>query len=77
MNKARRKELDKASELIAQAQEIVQGAADEEQEYFDGAPENMVESDKYARAEEAAGELIEIADELSEHLDRIETAKYE
>jgi 5'-deoxynucleotidase YfbR-like HD superfamily hydrolase len=73
MNKQRRNEIgklvDKAEELIpildALASEI-ETIASEEQEYYDNAPENMVDSEKYERACEVADELESCQQEVRE-----------
>lgn len=41
MNKQRRKDLQRAADLIGQARTIIEQARDEEQEYFDNMPESM------------------------------------
>ena len=41
MNKARRKELGKAVELIQQAKELIEQCMDEEQEAYDNLPESL------------------------------------
>lgn len=75
MNRARRKELDRAVEMINEAQSIVSFEADAENSYREDAPENMYDSAKFERAEEVALELETIADELGEYESRIEELK--
>lgn len=72
MNNARRKELERARVLIAEAGDIIRTAQEEEQEYFDNMPENMQTGDKGTKAEETASNLEEISSELDELLSRIE-----
>jgi hypothetical protein len=75
MNKERRKELDRAAALITEAAEIISNAAQQEEEYFDFMPENLQGSERGERAEEVAGELSMMADELGEYESRIDELK--
>lgn len=50
MNKQRRKDLQRAEELLREAQAIITQARDEEQEYVDNMPENM-QGEKREKAE--------------------------
>lgn len=61
MNKARRKELSRAVELLEEAQSIIESCRDEEEEYMDNMPENLQESEKYYVAEEAVINSVESA----------------
>lgn len=64
MNKARRKELERAKALIDEAAEIIAAAKDEEQDYFDNMPESLQGGDKGAAAEQAVDALDEAASDL-------------
>jgi type II secretory pathway pseudopilin PulG len=46
MNKQRRKDLERAEELLREAQAIIQQARDEEQEYRDNLPDNMQDGER-------------------------------
>lgn len=72
MNAARRKELERARVLIAEAGDIIRTAQEEEQEYYDNMPESMQGGDRGTKAEETASNLEEISGELDELLSRIE-----
>lgn len=65
MNKARRKRLEEAFDLIAQAQEIIEEVKDEEQEAHDNLPEQFQYGE---RGEEMEG-YIEMLDETYGYLD--------
>lgn len=52
MNKQRRKELEKAVALLAEAREIIEACMDEEQEAFDNMPESIQESERGEQMEE-------------------------
>lgn len=73
MNNNRRKEINKAIDLLTKIQadwqaalELIGTAADEEQEYFDNMPESLQSSDKGQGAESAAGMLTEVKDAMEE-----------
>lgn len=74
MNKARRKELSRAVELLEEAQSIIESCRDEEQEYIDNMPENLQESEKYYAAEEAVNNMDEAYDKIGEAIDSVESA---
>ena len=74
MNKARRKELNQAVELLEEAQSIIESCRDEEQEYMDNMPENLQESEKYCAAEEAVNNMDEAYDVIGEAIDSVESA---
>lgn len=74
MNKARRKELSRAVELLKEAQSIIESCRDEEQEYMDNMPENLQESEKYYAAEEAVNNMDEAYDEIDEAINSVESA---
>ena len=74
MNKARRKELSRAVELLEEAQSIIESCRDEEQEYMDNMPENLQESEKYCAAEDAVDNMNEAYDEIGEAIDSVESA---
>ena len=46
MNKAKRKQLQKASETLAEALEIIRDVRDQEQENLDNMPDSFKESDR-------------------------------
>ena len=74
MNKARRKELGRAVELLEEAQSIIESCRDEEQEYMDNMPENLQESEKYYAAEEAVNNMDEAYDKIDEVINSVESA---
>lgn len=74
MNKARRKELSRAVELLEEAQSIIESCRDGEQEYMDNMPENLQESEKYYAAEEAVNNMDEAYDKIDEVINSVESA---
>jgi len=75
MNNPRRKTIDKIIASLDDIKSEVTGVGEEEQEYRDNAPENMMYSEKYERAEEVAQILEEISDEIYEIVIRLEEVK--
>jgi Mg2+ and Co2+ transporter CorA len=71
MNATRRKEISKALELISQAQQIIQAASEQEQEYFDNMPEAFQDGEKGQRASDVADGLGDVAMELETMADTI------
>jgi len=71
MNAERRKEIDRAAELIEQAQQILAVAAEEEQDCFD----NIQGGEKGERANEAAEALEEVATNMADAMETLEEAK--
>lgn len=69
MNKPRRKELEKALALIAQARDIIENCRDEEQEAFDNLPESI----QYGEQGERMEGFIDILDTAIDELDEIGT----
>lgn len=65
MNKARRKELEKAFDLCCEAQEILEVVKEEEQEAYDNLPESFQNGQ---RGEEMQG-YIEMIEEVDGYLD--------
>ena len=74
MNKARRKELSRAVELLEEAQSIIESCRDEEQEYMDNMPENLQESEKHYAAEEAVDNMNDAYDKIGESIYSVESA---
>lgn len=66
MNKARRKELEKALDLIERGKDMLEDIEAEEQEAFDNMPESLQESER--------GEhMQEIIDALEEYIGYLDT----
>lgn len=73
MNARRRKDLQKAIELLQQAYSIIETVQEEEQEAFDNLPEGIQYSESGERMEENVSTLEDIASTLEEAIDNIET----
>ena len=64
MNAKHLKVIDKAVALIVEARGLLEGARDDEQDYFDNMPEGIQNSDNGAKAQEAVSELEEACSAL-------------
>ena len=71
MNKARRKRLKEANELLDQAMNIVSECAEEERERYDNLPESLQYAEAGERMSEAADGLEEIPDSIQDIIDQI------
>lgn len=77
MNKARRKEIAKAIELIEEAYGILDMVRDEEQEAFDNMPEGLQGSERGEQMEEYIYTLEEVLESLdTEELQNIVDGYY-
>ena len=74
MNNSRRKELEKAVNLLEEAQSIIENCRDEEQDYLDNMPENLQSSEKHDMAEEAVNNLESACEYLSDVIDNVNDA---
>lgn len=63
MNKARRKEIARAIELIEEAREILENVRDEEQDAFDNLPESLQSSERGEAMEEYISTLDDFIDD--------------
>lgn len=69
MNKARRKWLEKVSEMIANAKEQLEQIRDEEQESYDNIPESLQETDRANTIYENIDYLDTMASDLEDILE--------
>lgn len=74
MNKARRKEIARARDLLGEARTILEVARDEERDYFDNMPESIQEGAKGEKAEAVAETLEEAIDDLESLDEKLEEA---
>lgn len=75
MNKTRRKELERALELINEVNEILSVAKDEEQEYYDNMPESFQNGDKGEQASTAIENIESAMSSLEDVVSYLEEAK--
>ncbi len=76
MNNKRRKKLKQAISLLDSVYEIIFQVAEEEQDCFDNLPENLQESDRGEKMEEAISELENAAEKIDEGKESIENAMF-
>ena len=74
MNKNRRTYLEGVIRALNFSMEQITGARDEEQEYLDNMPENLLESERASRAEEAISGMDYALDYLEDAISSLEDA---
>lgn len=74
MNKARREALTKIRTAIEDAKGNLETCRDEEQDYYDGMPQNFQDGDKGYMAQIAVDRMSEAADSLDEAVGQIDEA---
>jgi len=74
MNRPRRKELDALVERINLIREDLECVMNDEEEYRDNIPENLQESEKYTKSDEACDSLQAAIDQLEEAVSSIDSA---
>ena len=74
MNKQRRKEIEALLERAEILKTDIETIRDEEQEYFEGMPENLHGSEKHERAEEAVALIEEAVDAFNTINDALQGA---
>lgn len=74
MNKERRRELQRAYDMLDNAKQIIEDAASMEQDAFDNLPEGLQASDRGARLEENSYNLDEAADAVISAIELVEGA---
>lgn len=74
MNKQRRKQLQEVVVKIQEADEMLGVLKEEEEEYRDNFPENLLASERYENAEMAVSNMEEAAQALNDAIDNINEA---
>lgn len=74
MNKVRRKNLQAIIDRLEELKGSLEDLQAEEEEYRDNIPENMQESERYEKADEACDNLSSAVDSLEEAISSIEAA---
>ena len=74
MNKVRRKNLQAIIDRLEELKGSLEDLQAEEEEYRDIIPENMQESERYEKADEACDNLSSAVDSLEEAISSIEAA---
>ena len=74
MNSRRREKLRRASEYLGFAKELIEKALDEEQDTLDNLPENLSESDRAAKMENAVDSLEDASSGIDDVMDSVREA---
>ena len=74
MNKERRKSITNTIEKLQEINETISIILEEEEIYRDNMPENLQNSEKYEKADQACDNLQECMDELESIIDMLEIA---
>lgn len=74
MNKVRRKNLQSIADQLEYLKSQIEDICSDEEEYRDNIPDNMQESERYEKANEACDNLSEAVDNLEEVISSIEAA---
>jgi predicted nucleic acid-binding Zn-ribbon protein len=74
LNKIRRNEVNNLITQLEEVKEHIEQVASDEQDYMDGMPENLQESEKYTKAEEAVSYLEEAAESIEDAIERLGSA---
>lgn len=74
MNNPRRKKLNTILEQLVEIHAALEELKDEEQEYFDNIPENLRNSERYEKAENAVAALDDALSMFDDIADNIEIA---
>lgn len=72
MNKMRRKELNRAAEMLREAYSIIESCKDEEQDAYDNLPESFQYGDKGDEMQEYIDQMDEAMESIDEAADTIE-----
>ena len=72
MNKERRKAIAKARDMVAEALSLIETARDDEQDAFDGMPENLQDSERGEALEENVQSLSDVVEALEVAFDEVE-----
>ena len=74
LNRKRREILKTANSHLAEAKRLVERAQEQEADALDGIPENMTNTDKYEKMENAADLLEDAASDIEEAMEKIQEA---
>lgn len=72
MNKVRMAKIKSVMPSVVFARDAIENALNEEQDYYDNIPENLLESDRACASEEYISILEDVLEELSNAVDNLE-----
>lgn len=72
MNKARRKELDRAADMLRKAYSIIESCRDDEEDAYDNLPESFQDGERGEEMQEYIDVMDEAMDQIDEAANAIE-----
>jgi len=72
MNKARRKELDRAADMLREAYSIIESCRDDEEDAYDNLPESFQDGERGEEMQEYIDVMDEVMDQIDEAANAIE-----
>ena len=69
MNNCRRNKINSIKNLMMECKEMTENVLDEEQNYFDNIPENLLSSDRAMNSEDAISTIEDIIDSIDNIID--------
>ena len=74
MNNKRRKQIDKAIDMLTTASNFIESIRSDEEEYMDNMPENLQGSSRYSDAEDACNCLEDAISDIESAIDNLNSA---
>lgn len=74
MNNKRRKQIDKAIDMLTTASNFIESIRSDEEEYMDNMPENLKGSSRYSDAEDACNCLEDAISDIESAIDNLNSA---
>ena len=72
MNKARRKELDRAADMLREAYSIIESCRDDEEDAYDNLPESFQDGERGEEMQEYIDVMDEVMDQIDDAANAIE-----
>lgn len=72
MNKVRRKELDRAADMLREAYSIIESCRDDEEDAYDNLPESFQDGERGEEMQEYIDVMDEVMDQIDEAANAIE-----
>lgn len=74
MNNKRRKQIDKAIDMLTTASNFIESIRSDEEEYMNNMPENLQGSSRYSDAEDACNCLEDAISDIESAIDNLNSA---
>ena len=75
MNNERRQKIKKVIESLQKHQQNIESIMEEENDFLDNAPENLAESERYEKSQNAIDYLTDAIDNIDEAIGSLEEAQ--